>query len=118
MNQNEVKKYLETLTNKQLVELLAEVLQKRRCDNGSEGDYTQAHWCLAEASRIQTEDGKGWENWEVGLLALHDSREYEGGWSDDSLMCQSGECRECGVKLIGWAKHLVCPVCGAKAYAT
>ncbi|OZG69995.1 hypothetical protein BTA51_28110 [Hahella sp. CCB-MM4] len=118
MNQDEAKKYLESLTNKQLVELMSEVFKTRRCDEGTEEAYIQAHWCIAEASRFKTDDGKGWESWEVELLALHDNEQYEGGWSDASPICQGGECTECGTKLFGWAKHIICPVCGAKAYAT
>ena len=118
MNQEQTKKYLNSLTNKQLVVLLTDVFQSRRCDEGTEKEYLEAHWCIAEASRFKTDDGKDWENWEVELLALHDPEEYEGEWDDKSSICQGGGCSECGVKLFSWAKRIICPVCGSKEYAT
>jgi hypothetical protein len=118
MSKTEAIQYLESLTNKQLVELLSEVFKSRRCDEGTEEEYLQAHWCIAEVSRLQTDDGKGWESWEVEILARHDPKKYDFDWSDNSPICQGGKCTECGTKLFSWAKKIVCPVCGAKAYAT
>ncbi len=118
MNEEQVKTFLESLTNKQLVEFLSDVLKKRRCDEGTEEAFSQAHWCLAETSRFLTDDEKGWEEWEVELLALYDPDEYEGSWDDNSPICQGGKCMECGTKLFSWAKKIVCPVCGSKSFAT
>ena len=118
MDANQVKKYLSELTNKQLTELLVSVLKEKRCDEDFEFDDIQAHWCIAEVSRIKNDDSLNWESWEIGLLALHDPEEYKEGWDNESPICQSGDCGECGTKLMSWAKKITCPVCNAKAYAT
>lgn len=118
MNQDKVKNYLGSLTNKQLVELLSTVLKARRCDEGTEEAYIQAHWCIAEVSRFKKDNGEGREDWEIKLLALHDAKQYERGWVDNASICQSSKCRACDTKLFSWAKHIICPVCGAKVYAT
>jgi len=118
MNQDQAKAYLDSLSNKQLVELLLDVLNKRRGDEGAEAAFVQAHWCVAEASRMQAANGIDWEAWDVELLAAHDSSVYDSGWDDQALLCQSGQCGECGMALLSWAKAIVCPVCGSAASAT
>ena len=115
MKDIQVKEYLGKLTNKQLVEFLDTVLNERRCDEGLESSYLQAHWCLAQASRMKDDDDVNWEQWEVELLSLHGPNEYEKGWHDDSPICQFCEC---GTKQIGWAKRIICPVCANEVYAT
>ena len=118
MKSDEVKSYLNSLTNKQLVEFLSEVLRARRCDEGIEEKFSQAHWCVAEASRFLSDDEKSWEKWEVELLAIHDKEHYPEGWDDKAILCQGGNCNECGNKIFSWAKKVNCPVCGAKVYVT
>lgn len=115
--EEQAKEYLDSLSNKQLVEFLTNLLQQRRSDEGVESAYLQAHWCLAQASRSLADNG-AWEEWQIELLANHDSEHYKKGWVDDVPICQSGECKECHMPLLSWAKDVICPVCGNKAYAT
>lgn len=84
MKVNQVKEYLSELINKQLMGFLAAVLKERRCDEGLESAYLHAHWCIAEASRMKSDDSDSWEPWEVELLALHDPKEYGEEWHDKS----------------------------------
>ena len=39
-------------------------------------------------------------------------------WDDDASLCQHGECCDCKVKVISWAKDAECPICGRGLYLT
>jgi hypothetical protein len=39
-------------------------------------------------------------------------------WGDDAPLCQLGECPDCGTKVAGWAKDVVCPICRAEVRLT
>ena len=108
MNELQVIAWLETLTEKQFSEFFYRAVATRCTSDVPEW---QGHLVLADADR-ETD-----ESWSLSLIALPDPDEYD-QWADDSPICQSGTCPECGACLRSIAKHVVCPVCKSKANCT
>jgi len=115
MNKNDIIKSMKSLSDKQFIELLYEVVKGRFIYKGEE-NYTQSHLVVANACRLKNDNNKDWGEWSLELIAKHDSKIYPKGWADDSLICQSGEC--CGHEVISWAKNAICPICGKEVYTS
>ena len=105
--QTAVVQYLRSLADKELAELFYEVARGRRTSDTAE---EKRHLVLAEVAQ----EG---ETWSLEVIALADPAEYA-EWLAGSPVCQSGVCGDCGTQVRSWAKHMICPVCGSKAYGT
>jgi len=101
-------KFLRGLGYKDLVEIFYDVVRDR-----STGDVADAkgHYIIAN---VATEDG----TWTLEVIAREDPERYPSGWAPDVPVCQSGVCEGCGSQVRSWAKHMLCPVCGGKAYVS
>lgn len=107
-SQTAVVQYLRSLADKELAEVFYEVLRCRTTSDTAEG---KGHFVLADV----VQEG---ETWSLEVVALADPAEYAKGWLAGAPVCQSGVCSDCGTKVRSWAKHMICPVCGSKAYGT
>jgi hypothetical protein len=100
--------HLRDLGEREFAELFYDIARARSVRN-PEG--TARHLVLADAAR---DDGK----WVVEVIAGHDPAQYRDGWAPGVPICQSGTCESCGNELRSWAKHMLCPICGATAYGS
>lgn len=105
-DRKQVLAWLATQTDKQLVELFSELQRTREWGRKDLNGRLR----LAEVTEGEPAE------WQLSLAAVHDPAVYEGGWDDQAGLYQSGGC--CGLRLVSWAKHARCPLCGEKAYLT
>ena len=110
LNRNDVIKYLSALSEKEFVELFYEVVEKSFTTSNKD---EEGKFIIAEAYRENFENE--WAPWQLELIALHSKKHYN-SWVDYAPICQLGDC--CNSKITGWAKHLICPICGEEVYAT
>lgn len=99
--------YLRTLADKELAELFYEAIRDRP---SLESPAERRHLVLAEVSR--DEEGK----WDLEVISPADAA--DGKWAVGVPICQAGTCDGCGLQVRSWAKHMVCSVCGTRAYGT
>lgn len=109
MDRRGVVAWLASLTDKQFVDFFYEAVSER---DTSEFDGECGHFVIADTSKMPDEKR------DTVFLALPDSDEYSGEWADDSPICQTGQCIECGSWVRSIAKHAICPICEAKVYCT
>jgi hypothetical protein len=100
--------YLRTLTDKELAEVFYAAVRDRP---SSDIPAANRHFVLADASV----EG---ERWSLDVIALEDPAAYPNGWAGDPPVCQWGKCQGCGSQVRSWAKHMLCPICGSKAYGS
>lgn len=103
---------LKALPERSLVEVVASALEKRSAEVCRPGEE-DARLCLAEAHRFTEASGTS-SRWE--LLVLARPRELGEFASEGAGPTQEGSC--CGVTLAGFAKRIVCPLCGKSVDAT
>ena len=109
MDRHNVRVWLSSLTDKQFVEFFYEAVSGR---DTSEIEGESGHLVVADTSKLPDEER------DTVFLAIPDPDEYSGGWADDSPICQTGQCIECGSWVRSVAKHAICPICHAKVYCT
>ena len=109
MVESQVIAWLNAMSHKQFAEFFYRAVSDRNTSDVAEWD---GHFILADAEHVPDED------WDVDMIALHDPDEYDTGWADDSPLCQSGTCPNCGANVRSVAKHALCPVCNSKTYCT
>lgn len=66
---------------------------------------------------VQPEDGIE-DVWEYSIAASPDHAVYGNDAPDCEPWCQFGQCGNCDLELVGAAKKVICPNCGAQAYLT
>jgi hypothetical protein len=103
-----VVRYLRGLADKELAELFYDAVRDRRSEDVP---TARRHFVLGDASY---EDGK----WALDVIAREDPVKYEDGWVAAAPVSQGGVCEGCGTRIKSWAKHMVCSVCGSKAYGS
>ena len=101
-----VVRYLRALADKELAELFYEATRERPSSDVAEA---RRHFVLGDAS---LDDGA----WSVEVISPAD--EAHGPWAAGVPICQSGTCDGCGLQIRSWAKHMLCSVCGTKAYGS
>jgi len=50
-------------------------------------------------------------------VADEDTIHYKYGWADESPINEYGVC-DCGLEVMSWSKHAICPECGEQVYLT
>ncbi len=111
----EAKKYIQSLSDKQAVEFLYEVLADRPEGKWDRPDEKN-RWVLACTGLNEPQSPN--PVWELLVLAQSNSTERPDNWDADSPICQEGTCDNCGISFISWAKNLICPVCDEEGYGT
>jgi hypothetical protein len=109
MDRSAVIAWLSSMTDKQFIDFFYDAVSGR---DTSEMEGERGHLVMANASQFPGEDR------DTVFLALPDPDKYPEGWADDSPICQTGQCIECGSPIRCVAKHAVCPICMAKVYCT
>ena len=107
-SRDSIVKYLKTLADKELAEVFYDAVRDRLT---SDVEELKGHFVLADVSY---DEGK----WSVDVIAREDPAEYKDGWASAVPVCQWGVCQTCSSRVRSWAKHMLCPVCGAKAYGS
>ena len=92
------------LTDKQFVEFVYDVCSRRK---GEE------NFVLVDSRWLEDEG-----EWGHQFIGRHSPEAYPGGWDDTAPLCQFGQCSDCGVDIISWAKKALCPVCGEQVHCT
>jgi len=108
MDQHQVISWLLEMADKQFVEFFYEAVADR---DTSEIEGENGHFVIAETSMIPGEQRN------TVFLALPDPTEYI-TWSEESPICQTGQCPECEAWVRSIAKHAICPLCNARVYCT
>lgn len=54
--------------------------------------------------------------WDVWVLAKHEPTEYEADWDYGAPFVRQAWCADCQSELLGYAKIMKCPVCGASCH--
>jgi hypothetical protein len=101
MSRDEALQFLAALSDKEFAELFYEAVRTR---NTSDVPEQPGHFVLADATDLSDEGG-----WRVEFIALPATHVR---WDSLAPICQSGQCRNCGVHMRSWSKSLRCPVCG------
>lgn len=109
MDRRTIVTWLASLTDKQFVEFFYEAVSDR---DTSEVDGDRGHFVMAKTSKMPDTER------DTVFLALPDPDEYSGEWADDSPICQTGQCVECGSRVRSVSKQAICPICEAKVYCT
>ena len=102
---------LKSLSQRELALVLNDVLSSRDADIAAPA-CEEVKLVLAEAYRVRDSAG-GRPAWELLVLA---SPAEEDAFVTDIAPTQEGSC--CGVSLIGYAKNVMCPLCGQAAHLT
>ena len=112
----QVREYLETLTEGELAELFYQVssnfIVKEVYENG---DFYQEKICLARTIYGGSEGVPDQES-TTQLVALPASSVRNVNWGGS--LSQSGNCKQCKVELVSVAKKVVCPVCNTDNHCT
>ncbi len=103
--------WLSSMTDKDFVELMYEVIQKRSWTSDTEEE--QGHFILGNAT-LDLDDG----TWGVDVVGLHDPIRYSNGFEKNVPLCQFGDCPNCGSATVSWAKYAKCSVCGDEVNCT
>ena len=103
--------YLRRLAVKELAEIFYDAVRERALSRAEKD--AKRHFVLGDA--MYTEDGK----WYLDFIAREDpDSEDAGPWAEGVPVAQEGDCETCGSQVRSWAKRMLCPVCGSKAYGT
>jgi predicted Zn-ribbon and HTH transcriptional regulator len=97
------------MTDSQFVEFFYAAVAGR---DTSEIEGERGHFVIANTSQMPGEER------DTVFLALPDPDEYSLKWADESPICQTGQCVECGSSVRSIAKHAICPICESKVYCT
>ncbi|ALN18606.1 hypothetical protein [Ectopseudomonas mendocina] len=112
----QIREYLETLTEGELAELFYQVasnlIVKEVYENG---DFYQEKICLAKTVYGGTEGVPDRES-DIYLVALPADHVRNVNWGGS--LNQGGRCTQCMVELASVAKAVVCPICGTENYCT
>lgn len=100
--------HLASVTDKDFVELFYAAVAQRDAIDGE----NSRRFVLAETS--EWPDGER----DTVFLAVEDPSHYPVGWANDSPICQTGQCGECGADVRSIAKHAICPLCSKAVYCT
>jgi hypothetical protein len=107
----EVVSYLRRLADKELAEIFYDTVRDRALSD-AEKDANR-HFVLADATR--TEDG----TWSPDFIAREDPDSQDAGpWAEGVPVAQWGICENCRSQVRSWAKRMLCPICGSKAYGS
>jgi len=111
MSREAAVRFVQNLTDKQVVEFFAEATRGRNIYPQEFG--IEAHLVLSNAIRSTPGPGHSSAPWELEVLALPKGSQ---DWQDESPICQFTTC--CGHRVASWAKQITCPICGAEAQGT
>jgi hypothetical protein len=102
---------LTVMPQRELVDVLNDVLSRRVAD-AARPDFEEVKLVVAEAYRVRDNDVC---HLEFELLVLASPSE-KGMFVTNDAPTQEGSC--CGVTLRGYAKNVVCPLCGERTNLT
>ena len=111
LKRSEVIAALTALPQRELVDVLNDVLSRRVADAAGLC-FEEVKLVVAEAYRAGNTDGPH-SDWELLRLA---SPAEKGAFVTDVAPTQEGSC--CGVTLVGYAKNVVCPLCAKRTNLT
>ena len=115
---DEVMKYLKTLADGKLAELMQEVFAEMTEERVSPtGFFIRDSYAMVRASFSENREGESETFNEFVGVPTADAYEY-GNAGAYKTITESGDCEECGCNFCSVAKRANCPVCGAEVGLT